>query len=184
MAINLLPEEQKEIIRAEYRRRVTTAFGWLVTLVILTNIVLLAPAWFAFSAQERELGRQLDAIEQGALYGRVTEIEASIRTLNRQIRQYQSEDRGAARAIPAFDAALSARPAGVAITTASFAAGAKMADRKARLTIAGNAASRASLLVFFDRLKTRPGIESVESPISNLLRETDVDYQITAVLRP
>lgn len=184
MAINLLPDEQKAVIRAEYRRRIIVALGWFAALMIATNIILLVPAWFAFTAQEQELTRQLDAIEKGSLFTRVTEIESSIRTLNSEIRQYRAEERRVEHATPAFDAVLESRGAGVAITTLSFAASPKMADGRARLVILGNASDRASLLAFSDRLKAQPGVEVVESPISNLLRETDVDYQITAVLRP
>lgn len=182
MAINLLPEEQKMIVRGEYRRRIIIASGWLVALALATNIVLFAPAWLAFTAQERELKRQLDAIEKGALFQQVTAIESLIRQLNFEIRQYRARDREAIRAIPAVDLVLESRGSGVMISVLSFSPP-KTGNEKAQITIAGHASDRAALLAFSDRLKARPFVESVESPISNLLRESDVDYQITAVLR-
>src|SRR3989344_7324944 len=144
MAINLLPDAQKAVIRGEYRRRVIIAFGWLAALVIMTNGILFAPAWFAFTAQERELNRQLDAIEKGSLFRRVTQIESSIRQLNQQIRQYRAEDRGRVRATPAFNAVLESRGSGVSIDAISFLSPSKTADGKARLTITGNASNRTS----------------------------------------
>lgn len=181
MAINLLPDAYKTEVRSEYRRRVIIGFGVLFAVIICVNAALLAPSWLAFASQERELQRQWDAIQKGSLFLKVSEIESSIRRLNRDIREYRAEDRAVNRVTPVFGAALESRRAGVAIDTLVFAV--PKNGSRAGLTIAGHAAGRAALIAFSKALGERPVIESVESPISNLLHENDINYTMTATLR-
>ena len=56
-------------------------------------------------------------------------------------------------------------------------------DKKTRLTISGEASSRAAFLDFIKTLEANPSVAAVESPVSNLLHETKVDYSLVIVFR-
>ncbi len=55
--------------------------------------------------------------------------------------------------------------------------------RKKNLTLAGTAKTRADLLAFEQALHAIPWIEKTTTPLSQLLTQTDINFQITAVLK-
>lgn len=184
MAINLLPEDYKARVTVEYRRRMIAGFGAIAALTVAANIILLLPSGLAFTAQESELKRQQETLEKGALFAKVTEIESIIRRLNQQIRQYRALGTSVSRATPAIDAALENRPAGIVIFGLTFGVSSASAPGRSQIEITGKASSREALLAFSRSLEKDPAVESVKSPVSNLLRETNFDFLLTVIFRP
>ncbi len=182
MAINLLPLEYELRVRQEHRRRALLGFGTMIAALIAVNGILLIPAWVAFTSQVQELNRERAAVEGGSLFAKATEIEMSIHNFNARIRSYSTLERDTEHATDALHAVLESRPAGVFVTSLQFIPASKASDQKARIAVSGKADDRAPFLAFSSALTKQSVVESVESPVANLLREARIDYSLTVVL--
>ena len=175
--LNLLPPAEKEHLAYAIRTRAVIAVGGATTAVLLVFLVLLLPTFFAIVLQRSEIVRALDlerrSQEQTGITARVERIRAADRLADQVVR-YEAERLAVA---PLFQAVIRAVPSAVRIRAVSF-----RADRR-DLTLEGHAAARSDLLEFTRILGDDPHIAKVFSPVSNLIRETDINFVLSATLR-
>ncbi|MBI5787154.1 MAG: hypothetical protein HY446_01230, partial [Candidatus Niyogibacteria bacterium] len=76
MAINLLPRDYQKDLRRERARRLIVVCGSAVFLSIVANMILISPLWLLFALQERELGRELEAIKKSPAFADVSDVES------------------------------------------------------------------------------------------------------------
>ncbi|MCH7882910.1 hypothetical protein IIA95_00650 [Patescibacteria group bacterium] len=172
--INLLPPEHQSSIRAGRIKRFVITFGTLFAFTIFANILLLAPLWLSLALQRNELTRELDSIRKSSIFAQVTDIEAAIKTLNTEIRLFRTKEKERFDITPEFRAVIDSRPAGITIDSFIFERAQK--TRPARISISGNALRRSTLIRFRETLEKNPLFSRIQSPISNLLKEVDIQY--------
>lgn len=178
MSINLLPRDyQKNFIR-ERVRRLIAVLGAAIFLVILVNIGLISPLWIFLSLEEKELSRQLDAVKSSPAFGRVAEIEKNIEDLNEAVNLFKARENDRFRLTPALESVIKNKPDGVKIESFYFSSARDVPPQPPRISVFGKAQNREALILFTQKNNADPFFSSVQSPISNLLKDADFDYSL------
>ena len=174
--LNLLPPEEKRRLQYTIWTRAVIAIGGGLSLGLGVFIVLLLPAWLFLKAEEPALFDAL-TFERRAYSQAAPGVASDVRTLNRLARFV---DEHAGRRVPAYaliTEVLRVTPAPIRLQEVVVQAS------PGELRIAGFSATRQALLTFIQSLEGNPRIASVSSPLSNLVRETNITFTLTAKLR-
>lgn len=178
MPINLLPRDFQKDFRRERARRLIAAGGAAVFLAMMANIVLIFPLWAFLSLEEKELGRQLDAVKSSPAFGRVAEIEKSIRDLNEAVALFKTRESERFGITQVLESIIQNKPEGVKIESFYFSAAKEAPPQPDRISVFGKAINREALIAFIQKNEADPFFASVQSPISNLLKDADFDYSL------
>lgn len=178
MAINLLPQDYQKDSRRELIRRLIAVGGVALFLVLAANLVLISPLWLLFSLEEKELGRQLEAIKSSPAFGRVAEIEKDIKDLNEAVALFKARESERFGITQALESIIQNKPEGVKIESFYFSSAKEAPPQPARISVFGKARNREALIMFTQKNEADPFFASVQSPISNLLKDSDFDYSL------
>ncbi len=149
-------------------------FYFYATIVFASGVVLLLPSYFSLTFQEKDILRQIELTKKSVEAKRVEEAEQSIRNVNKKLEILAAHK---SSPISAYLAALSAKTlGGVTLSSITFS------KEKQTLEIRGKASERPYFLKFLENLKEEERFKSINSPISNLLKERDLDFVVTVVL--
>lgn len=182
MSVNLLPQDYQKKIKADRLRRLIAAFGFLIFIAIASNIALLLPFQLAAVLQQKELRRELEITKKSSLFAKATDIEEIIGKLNSQVDLFQKQESGRFELAPIMESVLSSRPAGVNIRNFIFEAENQAKNQPARISISGWAGNRPALINFIKTNESNRFFSRVGSPISNLLKEQNIDYSLVLEL--
>lgn len=174
--INLLPLEKQEIIYKEKRRRFLMAFGLGFAFVLFWGFILALPSFFYLTSKERELSRELKALEDSRILKDVKSIEEEIQNLSQKL-TLEKQNRQKTQVPSVFlEKILSLKPQGLSINSLSY----NQAPAQSAVSIRGSAQKRSILIDFADKLKKEPLIKNVNFPITNILKETNIEFTIIA----
>lgn len=169
--INLLPVEKITAVRSEYKRRRLTVLGAMVLAWFLMVVLLLSVLYFLAYSERLLVSDQL-AMKQKTLADDTNEeLDRQLTKLADEIKIIKTAE--AARILP-FDFLqhiLAIKPAGVKINSLFF-----FVDSGATISLSGVADSRRNLLAFLDELRGDQTFSSVDSPVSNLIKESNVNF--------
>lgn len=181
--INLLPEQAKERLAEERFSRFLIVFGVLFSVIVSIGVFLLWIPWITVELQEREFEKQLAAAEQSPLLSRVAQIEKSLSSLNSTVEAYERNRGDILLVSRIIDAVLSHAGSGISLLSFSYSVSSG-ADRVSQFQIDGIARDRKTLISFSDTLDGDAMIENVQSPISNFLEETNIEFTLTFGVSP
>jgi hypothetical protein len=178
--INVLPQNEKSVLRKEYIIRLATLCIFLFTIIILAASFLLVPAYVLsknkISAYEIELQKYNESNSNNSannLSSIVSDINQNLEILNKNKQtKVLTED--------IFGVVLSAKPKGVKIKNMSYAV---TPENINTIQINGQAADRASLRAFEDSLKNDIRVESTKLPVSSFTKRTDIDFSLSVNLK-
>lgn len=183
--MNLLPQEEKSLIKKEYAlRRVVVWLGLLVSMLTI-SLALLVPSYvlsrFKASDIQAELDTSKQTLESQLLPPDVTNAIAGAAKNADSLKPF-SDPLSAYNIIRIFEN----KPATIKISKISFSnfgtdpAG---AVQQANVLLRGKAADRESLTNFGKTLEARSEFASVNIPVSNFVRETNIDFTMTVSLK-
>jgi hypothetical protein len=171
--MNFLPEEDKKNIKREYYRRLFVVFGLFSFFAIVIGIILLLPVIFLFQGQKTETARQI-AVSQELLKNEGGEnIVRLVQELNTRAEHLSEQKKNIWEASPLIKKILTAKSENIKIKRISL-------DEKT-IVVQGISDTRQRLLSFIDDLK-RGGFSKVESPLSNIIKDKDIDFTINIQL--
>lgn len=173
--INVLPEQQKEIVSREYRLRRAIVVSGLVIFALLVSLVLLFPSYFLTNMQAEEAAVQLDQVKT-ALNSQLPSGEV-VNDLISAVRHAQdlrpfSETISVYKLLKIFES----KPESVKINRISFV---NKSETGPEITLGGIAQDRESLIAFGRVLEGRVEFESVNIPVSNFVRESNIEFHMT-----
>lgn len=176
--INLLtPEQQKEIL-AEYQKRRRIVASFLALGACGLALALLGVLFFQLQAAKREVATALALAKASTKPDRTNEL--ALKEADRTLTIARSVTRTPLLAW--WGAVLEAQPAGLTITDWQWLTG--EASSPAHLSLAGRADERQTLLDFIATLKQDETFSAVESPISNIIKNNNLDFTIELTLKP
>ena len=178
MSINLLPEDYQIDLRAERLKRLIVVAGAAVFLIAVANTILLSPVWVLFVVQEREMSRQLESLEKSPAFLRLKNLEDEIGSLNYEINSFNDLEKKRIEIAPAISSILDSRPAGVRVSAVIFSAADPRRSQPPQLSVRGTAPHRDLLFDFASANRDNNFFSKIHSPISNLLKETNVEYSL------
>jgi Tfp pilus assembly protein PilN len=173
---NLLPEEYLRNIGYEKLARffLLTYIG--VGISIVVGAILLLPSFFFLTFQESGVLEQITIAKQSIEAQRIEQMETIILDTNQKLTTLTtSTGYSRAPATTYIEHIASHLPATTRITSFALLP-------NSTITLKGDADTRDALLIFVDNLRADSLFSSVESPITNILKERTVTYILTITL--
>ncbi|KKS83253.1 MAG: hypothetical protein UV60_C0046G0002 [Parcubacteria group bacterium GW2011_GWA2_43_11] len=173
MLQNLLPKEQKKVLEQEYYVRLATVVALTLAGAVIIGCVALVPAYMQVAGEMRlseetyEL-HQKDVEDNNSL---VEEVSQSLSMLTFLEEKYSQE-----KLTTLLDEIFKERPSGITITGFSY----KRYDSV--LALQGIASTRDLVVPFARALEANQYFEKAPVPISNLAKNTNLDFSLSIVL--
>ena len=177
--INLLPDEYKKQIRKEYRRRILIVALIFTFLTEIVSVILLVPSYFISNTKYYSVESHLP---KDVLADKTESLKTSdiIKKINDKIDLLRISSAGKAQINKLINSIVVEKYSTIAIRSISY----EMRGDTAKIDVLGVARSRESLLGFVDRLKKDKYFAEVYSPVSNLVKDKDIDFSIQIAITP
>ncbi len=174
---NLLPEEYRISVKREYcSRRLATGLV-LFAVLLATAAVLLVPAYIVSSKRHATAEQELMFLRQGIGMEETEDPAQMIAEANAKLSLLADKNDRGMQVHRIFALIITHKNSNIAITDLSYDA-AKGADG-VRVSINGTARDRAALSAFARELENEPRFANIDLPISNFVKETDIDFSLT-----
>lgn len=176
--VNLLPQKTITELRRNYYLRFGTVLVILMVIAFLIGSVLLVPSYVVSERAADASERYLLAIEETIGIRERAGVSDDVRALSERLRilgTYAAEP----STKPFFEDTLNDLSPNITITGIGFAKGSDALG----VSIAGRAATRASLLAFVERLQESGRYDGVTVPVAQLALDSDIPFSITATYR-
>jgi len=176
--INLLPKENKIRAKKDFILRLSIVSGVFMTLSILVAIIMLIPITWELYSQNKSASNMLSSSQGYLKMSNIDEATLEAETVNFQIDTFFENEKNITEIGGVIKSIITERPSSVKITAINYKK--KLTDNtRNEITIQGQSLNRQDLLGFIEKLKQNPDFFSVASPTSNLLKEFDVNFDIT-----
>jgi len=172
--MNFLPEEDKRKTKKEYLRRLFVIVGIFSFLAVSIGIILLLSPHIFLKDQEDNLERQLSVSEERISRGKLENIIPFVEKLNAKISLLNSGGNRVEEKSAFIKIILEEKTNKIKINDFYF--------DKGKILIQGLSENRQTLLSFVDYLKKKKEFKNVESPVSNLIKEEDIEFRLTIEL--
>lgn len=178
--INILPCQEKKILKKEYWQRFVAVFINLITILGALTIILLFPSYFLSNTRESMAEEQLRVFneENPSLTTEnidkvKNDINIKLNTLAKSETPYQFNEK-------VLDNVLSHKISGVTFSQILFS---KNGSDTQMLEIRGIAKNRDSLRNLKTALDNDPNFSNVELPVSNFLEKEDLNFDISILIK-
>ena len=131
----------------------------------------------SLNLQKGELLRELEAARKSPILERVEEVEVSIKKTNERLRIFSRSLDRENRISHILEVALGYRQSTVSLAELTF-------NGPNEFRLKGFAGTRDDLLVFIGLLSGSDLIAEVNSPISNLLKDRNIEFSLTFTVLP
>lgn len=172
--MNFLPEEDKRKIKKEYLRRLFVVLGIFSFSAISIGIILLLSSAVFLRGQKHNLERQLAISEERLLRGKIENTISLAEELNAKISLLGSGQENIGEKSAFIKIILEEKTNKIKINDFFF--------DKGKVLIQGISENRQNLLSFIDSLRKKKDFKKVESPVSNLIKERDIEFKLTIEL--
>ncbi|MCX6731872.1 MAG: hypothetical protein NTX55_02710 [Candidatus Parcubacteria bacterium] len=172
--MNFLPEEDKRKIKKEYLRRLFAVIGIFFFFAVFIGIILLLSFSVFLKDQEHNLERQMAVSGERLARNNIGDTISLIEELNAKISLLDPEQKNIGEKSALTKIILEEKTNKIKINNFSFIEG--------KILIQGVSDNRQGLLSFIDSLKKKKEFKGVESPVSNLIKEKDIDFRLTIEL--
>lgn len=177
LTLNLLPPEEKEILRWERINRLIIFYGGIFFIILVIFVLLLFINLIFLNIQLKAIERLVIVEEKSASAQTIKELKEEIATFNQKLEildQIQSKTKGYSIILEDLAKII---PSGVRLYSFSF-------DSKTKkIAIEGYAPERNQVISLKESLEKSSEFNSIESPISNLLKQKDINFRFSFTIR-
>ncbi|MBI3627591.1 MAG: hypothetical protein HY220_02495 [Candidatus Sungbacteria bacterium] len=169
---NLLPPSVKDETRFVIVRHLAVRLSIVAACGIIMYSVFLIPSFFLLKFQLDEIQRQVALVDADPKMNEVSAINGGLVSANASVSALKRALATSTSVYTAMGAVASQATPGIHVQFISY-------DRPTRtMSLAANAAVRQDLLAFQSRLAALPVVLKIDSPITNLVKESNVDFQL------
>ncbi len=179
--INLLPYDEKEKALKERLRRAIVVFSLALASILLIGIILMLPAYFYLFFQKQGVERQLQGAEQEADKSETEALKKEVAGINSKLSILDNAGKSSKPVAGLFSKVLRAMPEGVSVKSISYSASKGQAPGS--MALDGKADTRDAFILFKKNIEESGDFSKIESPVSNLLSEKDVDFSLTLTIK-
>jgi len=179
--INLLPLKDKTEIKKEYLTRLAVVLSISLSLSALTAIILLLPSFFVINIQEKSYEKQISFLEQRLSLSGTAGITPAIDDLNFKLNLLKDSQNDGQQTSEMIEKIISKMSSGIKIEAFFYDKKGKTAD-DAKIKIKGFSDTRKGLLKFIETLEAEEEFLTVESSVSNLLKENNIEFNLGIIL--
>lgn len=176
--INLLPEIEKKKLKKIHSLKVVVLSMYLLALVCVSGAVFLLPTFVLSESKEKSLVEKLAAVKKNNENDKSDTLDAVIDDINSKLKVFPetgefvfSED--------VLAQILAKKTKDISITSVSYVGTGE--DKK--ISVVGRANNREALLNFERDLSTVPQFTGIQLPISNFLKDNNIDFIIEATFK-
>ena len=169
----LLTDEERQKVAHEYVLRRTIVMLLALILVFITGIIGLLPSYVLSNARQNEVLERSRIMDSIGEKGDESELRAWLVETNRELRLL-SPALDTDRPSDLIDKIIAERLAGMRIKGLSWA----KVKGEIILSVSGIALNRQVLIEFENRLNSSGHFSAVSLPVSNLVRDKDIDFQV------
>lgn len=182
--IDLLPSSEKIAIRKEYRLRVLTVCFVALSFALLATVASFLPTYLYTLSRYEAFLTESQSDETQSRISQMKEMETTVRDTNKKIEALK----GVGATMHVKDVVfeiLESKSPGLVITALSYDIGGNVSKKgkediinSATINITGKSSDRAALLAFKETLSQKQEFGTVDLPISNLVKDTDIGFSI------
>lgn len=175
ITLNLLPIQEKEEIAS--RKILRKAFIWGISglLFVLVFLLLLASIWWYLMIELKSADEILKQVEANPQNTAFNEFKKEVDEINRKLKyfnQLQTETKN----YPFYLEKLSnLKQDGITFK--------RLAINQDKVILDGHALTRETLLSFKDTLAASSDFEKLDAPLSNFLKQSDIDFSFSFQIR-
>lgn len=172
---NLLSQEDKKILRREYKLRVATIAAIFMFFTVLAGIGELLPSYFILKSRESAAKERVDIIKE-SVAKRKKDVSSAVLFETKEKLELLAFDENNVSLKIIFETIINKKPSGVHINGIFYDKDQSVKENK--ILIKGEADNRESLLEFKKLLGTESKFTSVFLPISNLASDRNIKFSI------
>ncbi len=177
--INLIPNKEKKEMTLDFYYRLAIVFFIMLDFCILVFVIAIAPSYFLSSEKSVLINAKLEAQKKETLPLFDQQTLASIKSVNDKLDLVENAEKNKfSLSLKVINALLSKKRADIKIIQIIYEND-KILGKK--VSVAGTAPSRAILLLFRRALEGNPVFKSVDLPISNFVKGSDIQFYLTLV---
>jgi len=176
---NLLPQKEQRAVKTEYSLRRFTIILFLLCALAIISIVLLFPSYLLSRVRESDISSRLENAKQVINKNYPKEdLPAGLILTKSKIQALNVSPKN----VSVYDLfrIFEDKTAAIKVTELSFIHRTK---EEAKIALKGRAMSRESLTEFEKKLRGRPDFVSIDLPISNFAKETNIDFSMNIVVK-
>lgn len=157
--------------------RFVVLFGVFATAILLIFGVLLVPSILFLYYKKSDLSRALEVEKESQQIVNVQSTISDVAALNKSADALKSFENSRISFGDLFDSIAEVSPQGVVFTLFEFDA------QRNSVAVKGTSQRREQFLALKEGLEKNPLIASVASPISNIIKESNIQFAITITLK-
>jgi hypothetical protein len=170
----LLPEEEKVLIKSEYKNRRLVVIAWFILGMLLVGVVALFPSYVITVYKETDARDRMAQLNKELSANSETDSTNWLANINTKIKLFSpSLDKD--KPYEAFVKIISLKSSGIILTGISFTKGTAGKDK---YTVSGTAGDRRSLIAFQNSLNTSSEFENASVPVSDLAQDKNISFKM------
>lgn len=174
---NLIPEEYKKNLKIEKVQRFVVIVSIALTIIAVLNIIFILPTYLPLLSEQKGINQILKIEQSSPEKLKLKESIVEAKKVNERVASIQEVIALPARASSLLDIFLSRAGNNIEMETISVSVG-------GNVSISGFARTRKSLLDFENALRDSGFFQTIDSPISNIIKEVDIRFTIQILLNP
>lgn len=177
--INLIPREEKKKMTTDFHYRLAILLFVVVDFCLLVVLLCMLPAYFYSSINTSLAYAQLQAQKSEPQPVLGEQSLAAIKDINSKINSIENAERNKFPiSMKVINAVLVNKRTDIKITQILYDNG-SVTGKKIKIT--GTASSRETLLLFREALEQSPSFKSVELPISNFVKGSNIEFYLNLI---
>jgi len=170
----LLPDEEKVLIKSEYKLRRLVILASFFIGILLITIVALFPSYLITITKEKDAKQRMSMLNKALTQNQGTDFGSWLKILNTKIKLFAS-NQDADKPYEGFIKIISLKSGGIVINEISFNKGAADKDQ---YEVGGTATDRRSLINFQNNLNKSSDFQNANVPISDLAKDKNIDFRM------
>ncbi len=177
---NVLPTNLKKLLTHEYHVRLVIVACALLLVVEVSCLIFLLPSWLISVITKQEITRSIATLQHSSGTVRTPGISDTVASTNALLHTIHTS-MTYPLAQPFLDTILSRKSVGIRLTEFVYST---TDATHATLSIQGTAATRAGLVSFVKSLQDSGVFGTVDLPVSDLAKETNITFEIQLTIQP
>jgi len=173
MKLNLLPPKEKEKLELDNLNQLIFFLAIRIAIFLLIFTLLLITTYYCLSILLKEQKRLIEINENDIKIQQLVKMEEKIKNVNQQLHKINLKQKELVVWTPALEELSKITPSGVYLINFSY----RLSNNE--INLSGWAESRDKLINFKDSLEESALFVNLESPLSNLIKQTDINFSFT-----
>lgn len=176
--INLLPEIEKKKLKKIHQMKVAVLSMYMLALVGISLAVFLLPTFVLSESKEQTLVDKLAALKKNSENDKSDTLDKVIDDINSKLKVFPEQGEFVFSQ-DVLGEVLSKKTEDISITSVTYT----VSDKDLKISVVGQAKDRESLLAFERDLSSVPQFIGIQLPISNFLKNNNIDFIIEGTFK-